>query len=215
MDITKPIVALFDFDGVIMDTETQYSIFWSKQGKKYHPEIPDFDQLIKGSTLDKIFEKHFNGMDEAQETIRKELDQFETEMKYEYIPGVQDFINNLREHNVKTAIVTSSNKVKMSNVYRAHPEIKEQVDRILTAEYFTKSKPDPECFLLGAELFGAPTRNCFVFEDSFNGLKAGNQADMTVIGLATTHPYEKIKDKADLVISNFIGFTYDKMISLR
>ncbi len=37
MNSTKSIAALFDFDGVVMDTETQYSIFWNEQGRKYHP----------------------------------------------------------------------------------------------------------------------------------------------------------------------------------
>lgn len=49
--------ALFDFDGVVMDTETQYSIFWNEQGRKYHPELPEFGRLIKGQTLTQIYTK--------------------------------------------------------------------------------------------------------------------------------------------------------------
>ena len=54
MNSTKSIAALFDFDGVVMDTETQYSIFWNEQGRKYHPEFPEFGRLIKGQTLTQI-----------------------------------------------------------------------------------------------------------------------------------------------------------------
>ena len=54
MNSTKSIAALFDFDGVVMDTETQYSIFWNEQGRKYHPELPEFGRLIKGQTLTQI-----------------------------------------------------------------------------------------------------------------------------------------------------------------
>ena len=43
--------ALFDLDGVVFDTESQYSVFWGMIGKEYHPEIPDFAQIIKGQTL--------------------------------------------------------------------------------------------------------------------------------------------------------------------
>ncbi len=214
MDTNKPVAALFDFDGVVMDTETQYSKFWAYQGRKYHPEISDFDQLIKGSTLDQIFEKHFEGMKDIREQIRRELDRFEAEMDYKYIPGVQEFMNNLRDNNVKIAIVTSSNEKKMANVYRIHPELQDQVDRILTADCFAKSKPDPECFLLGAKIFETTSENSFVFEDSFNGLMAGNRAGMHVIGLSTTNPYESIKDKAHLVIENFEDFNYQRMIEL-
>ena len=51
MNSTKSIAALFDFDGVVVDTEPQYSIFWNEQGRKYHPEIPEFGRMIKGQTL--------------------------------------------------------------------------------------------------------------------------------------------------------------------
>ena len=47
MDTTKTIAALFDFDGVIMDTETQYTVFWDEQGRKYLNE-EDFGRRIKG-----------------------------------------------------------------------------------------------------------------------------------------------------------------------
>ena len=46
MDKTKCVAALFDFDGVVMDTESQYSIFWNEVGKKYHPEYEEFGKNI-------------------------------------------------------------------------------------------------------------------------------------------------------------------------
>ena len=51
MDNTKCIAALFDFDGVVMDTETQYSLFWNEVGKQYFPQIEEFGRIIKGQTL--------------------------------------------------------------------------------------------------------------------------------------------------------------------
>lgn len=211
MNSTNSIVALFDFDGVVMDTETQYSIFWNEQGRKYHPEVPDFGRIIKGQTLAQIYDKHFAGMEEAQREITEELNAFEQNMSFDYIPGVEAFMQELRANGVKIAIVTSSNDMKMSNVYRAHPELKQNVDRILTAEMFTRSKPDPECFLLGASVFDTVPENCVVFEDSFHGLEAGNRAGMTVVGLATTNTEEQIRDKANAVIQDFNGFSFEKM----
>lgn len=211
MNSTNSIVALFDFDGVVMDTETQYTIFWDERGRKYHPEVPDFGRIIKGQTLAQIYDKHFAGMEEAQREITEELNAFEQNMSFDYIPGVEAFMQELRANGVKIAIVTSSNDMKMSNVYRAHPELKQNVDRILTAEMFTRSKPDPECFLLGASVFDTVPENCVVFEDSFHGLEAGNRAGMTVVGLATTNTEEQIRDKANAVIQDFNGFSFEKM----
>lgn len=202
---------LFDFDGVVVDTETQYSIFWNEQGRKYHPEIPDFGRIIKGQTLTQIYNKHFAGMEEVQQQITAELNEFEENMSFHYIPGVEAFMKELRANGVKIAIVTSSNEMKMSNAYKAHPELKQLVDRILTAEMFAHSKPNPDCFLLGATVFDTVPENCVVFEDSFHGLEAGNRAGMTVIGLATTNTEEQIRDKANAVIQDFNGFSYEKM----
>ena len=214
MKIESSIAVLFDFDGVIMDTESQYTLFWDEKGKKHHPEIPNFGHHIKGQTLTQLYEHYFLQPEGLQSQITRELNEFETKMEFHFIPGVVDFMKELREKGVKTAIVTSSNDKKMANAYRAHPELKDMVDYILTADMFTHSKPHPECFLLGAEKCQVPVSNCIVFEDSFHGLEAGNRAGMKVIGLATTNPASAILDKADLVISDFVGFTHEKMITV-
>ena len=74
------------------------------------------------------------------------MNRFEIKMNYDYVPGIVEFIADLRRHGVKIALVTSSNTAKMENVYHAHPEFKSLFDEILTAERFKRSKPDPECF---------------------------------------------------------------------
>lgn len=214
MNPNQSIAALFDFDGVVMDTESQYTLFWDAVGKKYHPEIPDFGHHIKGQTLTSIYEKYFAGQPDVRERLTQEHHRFEERMQFEYIPGVVDFLKELRGNGVKIAVVTSSDNRKMAHVHRAHPELASLVDRILTADLFTHSKPHPECFLLGAEVLGVPIENCVVFEDSFHGLEAGNRAGMKVIGLATTNPAEAIAGKCALVIPDFAGFSFEKMKSV-
>lgn len=213
MESTKKLAALFDFDGVIMDTETQYTVFWDEQGRRYLG-VEAYGRQIKGQTLVQIYEKDFAGRPEAQEQITRDLARFEREMTYAYIPGVEAFIADLRRHGVSLAVVTSSDDKKMENVYRTHPEFKQQFDRILTAGMFTRSKPAPDCFLLGMEIFGIPAEQTFVFEDSFHGLQAGRDSGATVIGLATTNPREAIVDKANYVIDDFSGMTYERLVAL-
>ena len=211
MNKEKPIAALFDFDGVVVDTEPQYTLFWDEKGKKYHPEIPDFGHHIKGQTLIQIYKQYFRQPEGLQDEITRQLLDYELTMHFEYIDGVVDFMKELREKGVKLAIVTSSNDAKMANAYREHPELKSMVDYIVTADRVTHSKPHPECFLLGAEMLGVEKDNCIVFEDSFHGIEAGNRAGMKVIGLATTNSAEAIAAKCALVISDFTDFTFEKM----
>ena len=85
---------------------------------------------IKGQTLLQIYEKYFSDQPEAQLEISAELYVYEQKMSYEYIPGVEAFIADLRRNGAKIAVVTSSNEEKMANVYNAHPEFKGMVDRI-------------------------------------------------------------------------------------
>lgn len=197
-----------------MDTETQYYYFWKEIGDQYFPEINDFSRIIKGSTLTQIYDKYFQGMEALQAEVTKKLVDFEDHMTFDYVKGADDFLRLLREKQLPTAIVTSTNLKKMANVYAVHPELKSLVDRVLTSECFTRSKPFPDCFLMGAKELGTVPENCIVFEDSFNGLKAANAAGMNVIGLSTTNPKEAIEDKCKLVISDFTRFTYEEMLSV-
>ena len=214
MNKEKTIAVLFDFDGVVVDTEPQYTLFWDEKGKKYHPEIPNFGHHIKGQTLIQIYKQFFREPESLQDEITRQLLDYELTMHFEYIDGVVDFMKELREKGVKLAIVTSSNDAKMANAYREHPELKTMVDYIVTADRVTHSKPHPECFLLGAEMLGVEKDNCIVFEDSFHGIEAGNRAGMKVIGLATTNSAEAIADKCALVIPDFTDFSVEKMKSI-
>lgn len=209
----RNIAALFDFDGVVVDTETQYSVFWHRVGADFLG-MDDLEKRVKGQTLAYIYETFFPGMQAEQAEITAALDRFEQEMSFGFIPGVEEFIADLRRNGVKMAVVTSSNARKMEAVYRAVPGVKNLFDRILTAEMFTASKPAPDCFLLGMEVFGTVPETTYVFEDSFNGLRAGMASGATVIGLATTNPREEITPLCHYVLDDFRGFTYDNLIGL-
>lgn len=198
--------ALFDLDGVILDTESQYDIIWGRIGKKYHPEMPDFHKRIKGTTLTSIFDNYFGGDEALQAEVGKMLWDFEAEeMKYEFIPGVKNFITSLREAGYKTAIVTSSDESKMKSVRRSVPELYDMFDAVVTSELTEHSKPAPDCYLTGARLLGFQPSQCVVFEDSKNGLLAGRAAKMFTVGLATTFPRSVVEPLADDVIDNFVG----------
>ena len=199
--------ALFDLDGVVFDTEPQYTVFWGQICREYHPEIPDLEYKIKGQTLTQIYDRFFSGQDEEQKVITQRLNEFESNMKFNYVEGFEEFIHSLRQKGVKTAVVTSSNREKMESVYRQRPEFKSLFDAILTSEDFEESKPSPDCYLKGAARFGVKPEDCVVFEDSFNGLKSGRASGAYVVGLATTNPAEAIAPYADQVINDFSHFT--------
>ena len=199
--------ALFDLDGVVFDTEPQYTVFWGQQCREFHPEHPGLEQEIKGQTLVQIYDAWFSGpLQEKQALITRRLDDYERQMAYEYVAGFEAFVARLRREGVKTAVVTSSNVPKMQAVYSKHPEFRGLFDAILTSEDFAASKPDPDCYLKAAERLGVAREQCVVFEDSFNGLKSGRAAGMYVVGLATTNSADAIRPLCDEVINNYIDY---------
>ncbi len=206
--------ALFDLDGVVFDTEPQYTVFWNQQCREFRPDIPGLENMIKGQTLVQIYNKYFDELKDEQKLITQRLNDFEQQMHFEYISGLREFLELLRAQGVKTAVVTSSNQPKMESVYRQRPEFKSLFDAILTSEDFEHSKPHPDCYLKAAQRFVADKSECVVFEDSINGLKSGRAADMCVIGLATTNPAETIRPLSDAVISNYDGLTMKKVTDI-
>ena len=210
MDIKKVSAALFDFDGVVMDTESQYSVFWNTQGEKYL-DITDFGMLMKGMTIGGVFSKFFSGQTNVHQQIIKDLSLFDQSLELEYVSGFKNFVIDLKNNGVQTALVTSSNQVKMNMVYQQFPLFKRDFDLILTAEDFVRSKPNPECYLLGMQKLKSKQHDSFVFEDSFNGLESGLKSGAIVVGLTTSNSYEKIVEKAHYIINDFTGMSFEKL----
>lgn len=206
--------ALFDLDGVVFDTEPQYTLFWGEECKRYHPEQPGLEYRIKGQTLPQILSGCFSEFKSEHDALVKRLDAYESQMNYEYVAGFVPFIQDLRKNGVCTALVTSSNLAKMDNVYRSHPEFVHFFDAILTSEDFQESKPSPDCYLKAARRLGVSVADCMVFEDSFNGLRSGSSAKMFVVGLSTSNPMESISPLCNKVIPDFTNVDYTKLSSL-
>lgn len=208
------IALLFDFDGVVADTESQYSNFWRKQGIKYKPEIELFEQTIKGQTLKHIYDNYFNDRPDLQAIITKELEQFEENMEYQFINGCQEFLDIAKQANIPMAIVTSSDNKKMQIAQQKMPKLNDYFTYIVTAEQFKASKPAPDGYLKAAQLIGAEPKECIIFEDSFNGIKSGNNAAMQVVGVATTNSAETINSLCNMVINDFTEITLTDIYKL-
>ena len=194
-------IALFDLDGVILDTEGSYTAFWDDYGSRHFSE-KDFGLKIKGQTLVKILGDYFPEENERK-SITDAINDFERNMSYPFVPGVENYIKSLKSNGIRTAVVTSSNVLKMDNVYRCHPGFREMFDIILPSEDFSESKPSPYCYLKAMRLFGAGPEDCVVFEDSLAGLQAARASGAFVTALTTTNPEEVVRNYADLVIRDF------------
>ena len=201
----KKIGALFDLDGVLLDSEGIYTQFWDAVEAVYPTHIPNFSTVIKGSNLFEIL--HDNYPDEAtRQKVSDMLHAFQRDMAFVFFEGALEFVERLNLSGIPACVVTSSDRRKMEALYRQHPDFACHFQAIVTGDMVHRAKPDPECFLLGASLIGVDIHDCVVFEDSLKGLTAGRASGARVVALATTLPRDVIKEKADEVIDNFIGY---------
>ena len=204
---------LFDLDGVVVDSESIYTQFWSDIDKLYPTGVENFAIAIKGNTLQRILADYFPDNDVKQDILERSKD-FEINMRYKPFAEAIRFINELKRNQFRIAIVTSSSQKKMDNLYAQNPGFREMFDAVVTGDMVSHSKPDPEPYLLGAKAIGVAPESCYVFEDSISGIESGIRAGATVIGLATTLPYDKIDGKAHLTINDFTGFHVGDMLSV-
>lgn len=204
---------LFDLDGVLLDSEGQYSIFWEQMDREHPTGIPQFASYIKGFHLSRIL-SYFES-DEVRQQVLDKLLEYELNMRYEFFPGALDFVRSLKGAHIPMAIVTSSDRKKMQSLYSQHPEFPSLFDQIITGDMVTKAKPDPDCFLLGARLLNMDIKDCIVFEDSRNGLIAGRESGALVIGVATTLSHDTVSQLSDVTIDAVGQLTVEKMLEMR
>lgn len=205
--------ALFDFDGVLANTEPLYDQYWDEAGIRYHTGIPHFAAVIKGTTMSNILKKYFSDRtEEERQQIQAESEAFESHMPFPPVPGSIEFVRMLKENGVQVGLVTSSENKKMKRAFK-EMNLEGLFDTFVSENRITKGKPDPMCYLLAAEDLKRNPEDCIVFEDSFAGITAATRAGMRVIGLSTTNPEETLKDKVYKVIPNLRNCTFDDYLS--
>lgn len=207
------IAALFDLDGVLIDSESIYTVFWNRMNELFPTGIDNFAYVIKGTTLPQILDRYFPDP-KVQAELRVYLKKQEAEMVYRIFPGVERFLKALKEKEIPTAIVTSSNDAKMKVLFDSLPGFRDYFDVVVTDTDVTRSKPDPQGYMLAAERLGVPSEHCVVFEDSRAGLEAGRRAGGKVVAVATTLTHEDIAGCGDIVIDSFEELTPERVEAL-
>ena len=200
---------LFDLDGVLVDTAKYHYVAWKDIAEELGIDFTKKDnERLKGvSRMDSfniILEIGGKEMSEEEKIhyITKKNDVYLSYInkleKDELFPEVEDFLIDAREKGYKIALGSAS---KNSRIILERLEITKYFDAIIDGNSVSKTKPDPEVFVKGAEALGLANEECVVFEDSFSGIEAAHNADMLVIGVGS----EENLPEADILIDDFIG----------
>jgi len=197
--------AIFDWDGVIIDSSAAHRESWVRLARETGFSLPPgYFETSFGMKSRRIIQEILRWTDDPGQL--KELD-WRKECLYrdvirergiEPLPGVVEFLQRLRAASVPSVIATSTHS---RNVQCAMEIIRldEYFQGMIAGENVTHGKPDPEVFLLAAQKIGLPPGRCVVFEDAHVGIEAARRGAMKVIAVTTTHPAETLQ-AADRVV---------------
>ena len=207
---------IFDLDGVIVDTAKYHYLAWKELARGLSFDFTEKDnERLKGVS-------RMRSLEILLEIGKKDIDE-ETKLKYtdsknkryleyilkmtpdEILPGVIDFLNELKIKNIKIALGSASknamtilNQVKLTDYFEV----------VIDGTKVNKAKPDPEVFLKGAEALGITQKECIVFEDAEAGVEAALNGGFKCVGIGSP----EVLGKADYVMPGFEGVTFDKLI---
>ena len=198
---------IFDLDGVIVDTAKYHFLAWQKIAQELNIEFTlEHNELLKGvsrvRSLDIILE--LGNIEASQEDKNKWLVQKNEEYltylvdmdQSELLPGVLPVLEFLKQNNQPIALGSAS---KNARPILEKTGILHYFDAVVDGNDVTNAKPDPEVFLIAAQLLQIPAHDAMVFEDSVAGVQAANIAKMTSIGIGD----KKTLFEAQHIFANF------------
>ena len=207
---------IFDLDGVIVDTAKYHYQAWKRLANQLGFDFThEQNELLKGVSRKKSLEilLAIGGLTLDEETCQKLMTQknhwylefIEKMTPAEILPGVLDFLSELKSQKIKTAIGSASKNTMM---ILHQIQLDHYFDAIIDGNKVAQAKPDPEVFLKGAEALGLLPEQCIVFEDAIAGIDAAKNAKMIAVGIGEVNALQH----ADLVIPSFVGITFDDVL---
>lgn len=197
--------AIFDLDGVIVDTAKYHYLAWKRLADTLGFEFGKTDnERLKGVSRIRSLEilLEIGGL-KFDEDEKLHLASKKNEWYVEYInrmeeseilPGAKEYLIKLKAAGMRIALGSAS---KNAPLILKNLNISELFDVIVDGNKVSKAKPDPEVFLRAAEGLGLNPQDCVVFEDAEAGIEAAKRAGMKVVGIGDA----VILGNADMVVS--------------
>lgn len=172
--------AIFDMDGVLFDTERIYQQTWHELAEERGIKLGGgFLKAITGTNGDRmrrLVETYYQASDGTaivEECMKRMREKLSASVPVKI--GVREILGFFREHGVEMAVASSSFPQQIeANLQKAG--IREYFDAVVSGMEVKHGKPAPDIFLCAAEQIGCRPEECFVFEDSENGIRAGHAA---------------------------------------
>ncbi len=211
--------AIFDMDGVIVNSHPVHKKIWRKflesLGKEIDKEHLNF--IMEGRKRDEIL-RYFLGelSDEQVRALGHQKEQLfreeSTEMKA--IEGLREFLQQLSEAKIRLAVASSGSNGRVNYVLDSL-SLRHYFQAIVTGDQVTYGKPDPAIFRVACDQLRVRPSETLVFEDSVSGIRAAKAAGMKCVGVATNGIITILVEAgADHIIPDFSAVPFDLMRGL-
>jgi HAD superfamily hydrolase (TIGR01509 family) len=213
-----PLLAIFDHDGVLVDSLEHHQAAWIELGRRIGQPIDD--EFVRGSfglTNRTIFTRLY-GHELDPETLARYVELKESlyrdlaRGRIVLLPGIKALLDGLTARGVRLAIGSSGVLPNLELTVESCG-LGGRFASIASVEDITRGKPDPEVFLVAARKAGVEPRHAVVFEDATFGIVAARAAGMRAVGVTTTNPAQPLWNAgADEVVDSFEGYDVASLV---
>ena len=211
---------LFDFDGLVVDTETASRAGWEWLYRKHGFELPQERWATLIGTIGAPWDpmRHLEQLvgapvdDEELNALRREheLSLLEAE---DLRPGILEYIAEAERRGLKRAIVSSSSN-RWIDMHLSRLEHAVGWDAIVAANHdVARAKPRPDLYLEALELLDVPAQDAIAFEDSPNGVRAARAAGVFCVAVPNEVTTSLGLDEADLVLESLADLPPAELLS--
>ena len=212
---------LFDFDGLILDTETTEFLVWQKIYREHGQEmLPEtWGQVIGGygiSIFDgavHLAELVGNGLDARELHARYRSESDAAILQQPVLPGVLDYLEDARRLGLRLAVASSSPH-SWVDMHLARLGLADRFDAIICGDDVSpgRTKPHPDLFLKALDALGVKAAQAIVFEDSPNGVSAARAAGIRVVSVPNPITVLLKTDGADLTLDSLARISLQDLL---
>lgn len=209
---------VFDFDGLILETETPIFNAWCEVYRKYNCEltleqwlsnvgtaVPHFDPV---SELQRQLGDHRDLSEEVEWQRRREA---ELIMEEDTLPGVREILAEGRELGLKIGLASSSTCQWVVD-HLTRLGLLDYFEAVAAKDDVTHTKPDPALFRQAVDWLGVSPQEALAFEDSLNGVRSAKAAGLYCVAVPNQITRSLKLDEADLQLASLAGVRLDDLL---
>ena len=210
---------LFDFDGLLVDTETPARLAYEELYREHGHELPLDQWATLVGTIGAEFDPDAHleqlvgrPLDRERLTERRRAREFELCDLEELRPGIEDYLAEAERRGLKTAIVSSSTREWIARHLERLGRVNGWKAIVAADGDAARAKPQPDLYLEALAALSLQPQEAIAFEDSLNGIRAAKGAGVFVVAVPNPITETFALDEADLLLGSLENVPLDELL---